>query len=911
MSQRKRQPTRQRKAASVALVDQLLQGEAILESLVEGTTDAVYVKDAQGRYVLINAAVCRFTGMSRDAILGHDDTLLHPVEQARAIMAGDALIMASGVTTSSEDALHVGGVPMTFLTTKGPVRRADGTVVGLFGISRDITERKRIEQALHESERRYRTLLEWSPVPIIVHRDGRTLFANTAALALYRVPLLSSVIGVPVLEFAAPEHREFVRRRTEAAVAQGVGATTPAVELAAVRADGTRLTVEVQGAVVLFDGAPAMISVARDITEQRAKDAALRESEYFFRESQRVARIGSYRADFVAGTWRSSDVLDQIFGIEKRPEHPISDWIALIHPEDQARMSQYLEQEVIGHGELFDNEYRIVRTSDAAVRWVHGRGELERAGGSVVAMTGTIQDITERRAAVDALRESNERHRAILKTAMDGFLLVDAEGRLREVNDAYAQMSGYSVAELLTMRVAELEAIETRQEIAERIARLSASGQERFETRHRRKDGSTFDIAMNVQVHGPDGGQFVAFIQDVSARKRAEAERAAMQAQLQQAQKMESVGRLAGGVAHDFNNMLGVILGYVDIALQQVATGSQLREDLEEVRRVAVRSVELTRQLLAFARRQNVAPKVLDLNATVAGMMKMLERLIGEDITIDWKPQAALWPVRIDPSQVDQILANLCVNSRDAIVGPGRLVIETAHRRFTARDLALHPEATAGEYVQLSVSDNGAGMSEETMSHLFEPFYTTKALGKGTGLGLATVWGIVRQNDGFIDVSSSADGTSFRIYVPRYEGEETVQATEVLPLTKSRGRETILLTEDEPGILALAARMLEQQGYHVLRARSPEEAMRIAGEHAGKIHLLVTDVVMPVMNGSELAQRLLALYPSMKRLFMSGYAADVAAHGVLDSGMHFLPKPFSQEELLHRVRETLDEGRSE
>ncbi len=376
---------------------------------------------------------------------------------------------------------------------------------------------------------------------------------------------------------------------------------------------------------------------------------------------------------------------------------------------------------------------------------------------------------------------------------------------------------------------------------------------------------------------------------------------------------MESVGRLAGGVAHDFNNMLGVILGNVDIALEQVAAGDPLREDLEEVRRAAVRSVELTRQLLAFARRQAVAPKVLDLNDTVTGMLKMLERLIGEDITIEWKPQPSLWPVKVDPSQVDQILANLCVNARDAITGPGRLVIETTHRTFTAAELAMHPEVAAGEYVLLSVTDNGVGMSTETLSHLFEPFYTTKAVGKGTGLGLATVWGIVRQNDGFVDVSSSlGSGSSIGIYLPRHVGEDPRAASPGLSPGGLRGQETILLAEDEPGLLALTARMLERQGYRVLRAGSPGEAIRIAAEHPGEIQLLITDVVMPEMNGSDLAQHLLALYPGMKRLFMSGYAADVEANrGVLESGLHFIPKPFSQEALTRRVRETLDEGGTE
>ena len=1013
----------------------LLRGQTVLEAVAESTSDAVYVKDREGRYLLINGAACRAVGKSRDDLLGRDDSALFPSDDAQRVRAMDVAVMESGETRTVEETLIANGVPTTFLATKGPVRDEAGVVVGLFGISRDITERKRMEEALRESEMKFRSVFTQSPVGKSITKLTGEVEFNPAMCAMlgyssdelrnvrfqdlthpddvalrersmqevlsgerdavrfvkrYRrkdgavvwadinITLRRDALGRP-LDFLSSVVDITERRRAEDALresedkfrymfdhgAMGMSIThlDGAVELnpaalemlgrTAAEARGgrwqdmshpddiaatqreidalrggekavarfTKRFLRPDGSVVWAElsstlrrdaaGAPLyMLTSLLDITERVRAEEALRESEYFFRESQRVANIGSYRADFVRGVWRSSEVLDRIFGLDESREHPVSEWIAVIHPDDQPRMTTYLQQEVLGAGRTFDAQYRIVRVNDGAVRWVHGLGELSKdPAGRVLVMTGTIQDITERRQAEEALRTSEERHRAILRGALDGFWVVDMDGRILEVNDTYCRMSGYTEAELLTMRFYHLVGDETPEEIAARTHDIVAHGGARFESRHVRKDGSSYPVAISVQHRLVDGrGMHVAFIQDITARKQAEDDRAAMQAQLQQAQKMESVGRLAGGVAHDFNNMLGVILGNVDLALEQVAVGDPLREDLEEVRRAAVRSVDLTRQLLAFARKQTVAPQVLDLNVTVSGMLKMLQRLIGEDIVLDWRPQEALWPVKVDPSQVDQVLANLCVNARDAISGTGHLTIRTGQRTFTAADLVTRPDVAAGEYVLLAVIDDGTGMGPEVLSHLFEPFFTTKSMGKGTGLGLATVWGIVRQNNGFIDVTSEPGrGSAFHIYLPRHVGKAAHDRSDGTAGASHRGSETILVAEDEPGILALTARMLERQGYRVLRASTPGEAIRIAQEHRGEIDLLMTDVVMPEMNGRDLARQLLTLYPNMKRVFMSGYTADVIAHrGVLDSGVHFIQKPFAQEALTRKVREVLD-----
>ncbi len=395
---------------------------------------------------------------------------------------------------------------------------------------------------------------------------------------------------------------------------------------------------------------------------------------------------------------------------------------------------------------------------------------------------------------------------------------------------------------------------------------------------------------------------------EIEERKKLEEQRARLSAQLAQAQKMESVGRLAGGVAHDFNNMLGVILGHTEVALEEVGPGDPMRETLEEIRKAAVHSADLTRQLLAFARRQTVAPRVVDLNATVQGMLSMLQRMIGEDIHLAWEPDAALWPVRVDPSQLDQILFNLCVNARDAIRGVGTLSIRTGNRTLTEAFCAEHPGSSPGDFAMLTVRDDGSGMDTETVSHLFEPFFTTKGIGEGTGLGLATVYGAVKQNHGFIEVRSEpGKGTTFTIYLPRYGTASAPQAAAESAGPLRGGRETILVVEDEEGLLKLTRTVLERQGYTVIASAVPSDALRAAREHAGPIHLLVTDVVMPDMNGRDLAGNLRELHPDLKCLFMSGYPSDVITdEGVLKSGVTFLQKPFSARVLTESIRKALE-----
>ena len=390
-------------------------------------------------------------------------------------------------------------------------------------------------------------------------------------------------------------------------------------------------------------------------------------------------------------------------------------------------------------------------------------------------------------------------------------------------------------------------------------------------------------------------------------RKQEETEREKLEAQLHQSQKLESIGHLAGGIAHDFNNMLSVISGYSEIVLSKMNASDPNYSRVQEINKAGKRSADLTRQLLTFARKQTIVPKILDLNVSVAGMLNMLQRLIGENIKLIWMPAANLWKVKMDPSQIDQILANLIVNTRDAISGIGKVIIEIGNAELDEAFCKGHLDFTPGKYVVLSVSDNGCGMSLEILEHIFEPFYTTKEVGKGTGLGLATVFGIVKQNNGFIDVySEPGKGTTFKIYLPRHESENVGQEGKHEKTKRITGTETVLLVEDETAMLQFVKSQLEDLGYTVLTTDRPIKAIKIAGEYKGDIHLFMTDVVMPEMSGRDLKEKINQIRSGIKCLFMSGYSKDIMSHnGVLDEGIHFLQKPFTAEALSVKVREAL------
>jgi two-component system, cell cycle sensor histidine kinase and response regulator CckA len=528
-------------------------------------------------------------------------------------------------------------------------------------------------------------------------------------------------------------------------------------------------------------------------------------------------------------------------------------------------------------------------------------------------------DITDRKRADEALRRSEERLREVLENSLDAPYKRNLRTDTYEyMSPVITRLSGYTPAELTDASLGtmvERMHPDDRDPLTRSISQALASGvggPHRVEYRFHRKDGHYRWFRDQFIVVGDSSGEAAALIgsvADITERKQVEAEKAQLEGQLLQSQKLESVGRLAGGVAHDFNNMLGVILGHAELAMNRLGPRHEIRDDLEEIRDAVERSADLTQQLLAFARRQTVSPKVLDLNQTVSDVLKMLRRLLREGIALNWHPGDALWPLKLDPSQVGQVLANLLINARDAIGTLGHITVETENVTVGHEDSAAHAGLPPGRYVRLAVSDDGRGMDQETASQVFEPFFTTKGLGQGTGLGLATVYGIVKQNAGFIDVfSEPGTGSRFTIHLPRYEGAAEKPAAAARK-TELRGHETVLLVEDEPAVLRITRQLVESLGYTVLPAAAPSEAIRLAEHHPGTIDLLLTDVVMPGMNGRDLATTLLALRPDLKVLFTSGYTADVIAHhGVLDEGRMFVAKPYTADTLAAKIREALEAG---
>jgi PAS domain S-box-containing protein len=504
------------------------------------------------------------------------------------------------------------------------------------------------------------------------------------------------------------------------------------------------------------------------------------------------------------------------------------------------------------------------------------------------------REVTER-------RRSTEKYRMVVEQASDGIIITDQEANIVEVNPRMLEMLGYTREQFLELNVCDL--IPKEDQVTDPVSRDMPPVGEVFHKQRRfiRRDGGLSD--MEVGGTRLEDGRILGIVRDVSERNR-------LETQLRQSQKLEAVGRLAGGVAHDFNNLLTVILGHSDLAIATLNPDERLRQDLEDIRDAGARAAVLTSQLLAFSRKQVLQPKVMDCNSAIANMTKLLGRLISSNIEIVTNCDAELWRTKVDPGQLDQVILNLALNARDAMPLGGKLIIETANRRFEGGQFSGPQQIPAGHYVLLAVSDTGCGMDAETRSHLFEPFFTTKAQGKGTGLGLSTVYGIVRQSGGHIAVySEPAHGTSVKVYLPRVAGAGDVAGPSEDGAPLPMGTETILIAEDDDRVRSLVVAVLAQQGYTVIEACDGEEARALAKEYNGEIHLLLTDVVMPKMSGKELADALRRDLPGLKVLLCSGYTGDtVMQQGVLDKSTPFLQKPFTLRSLAVAVRQALDAG---
>ncbi|SHO52274.1 PAS domain-containing protein [Desulfopila aestuarii] len=669
-----------------------------------------------------------------------------------------------------------------------------------------------------------------------------------------------------------------------------------------------------------------MAGICIDITERKLAEESLKETERIktgllekLNAAQHVAGVGSWEWDLQTDHVWWSDETYHIFGV--KPENFVPSFEAngkFIHPDDFENYVNSFDH-AFQTGESLDLDIRL-NAADGQMKHCNAKGEVVcDDSGKQVRFIGTIMDISNK------VQSENEKNRlqAQLSNAMEmahlGHWEYDIVNDLFTFNDHFykiyrttvGQVGGYTMpsAEYARLFVHPDDMALVGEEIRQAIEAKDPDFSRSVEHRMLYADGAVGFISVRFFILKDDQGRTVKTYgvnQDITERKKIEVEKEMLQTQLNQAQKMESVGHLAGGVAHDFNNMLSIILGYGNIILEKTKGDDPLHEYAQEIIDAGSRSASITRQLLAFARKQTIEPKVLDLNESLEGMLKMLRRLIGEDLELIWHP-SPIWQIYMDPSQLDQILANLCVNARDAIKGVGSITIETGKTTIDESYCSGHPGFIPGEFVLLTVSDNGIGMDPATIAMIFEPFFTTKETGKGTGLGLATVYGIVKQNNGFINVYSELDhGTTFRVYLPRH-AEPITSAEKKKDAVILHGRgETILVVEDEASILRLTSRILTNLGYTVFTANSPGEAIQFAKETDKTINLLITDVIMPEMNGRDLANVLLAMDPNIKCLFMSGYTSTViAGKGVLEEGMRFMQKPFSAADLSRKVGEIL------
>jgi PAS domain S-box-containing protein len=784
-----------------------------------------------------------------------------------------------------------------------PYRDEQGNIAGVISHGHDITERKQAEEALHRERERLASIIEGTNVGTWEWnvQTGETIFNERwAEIIGYSLEEISPVSIDTWKKFAHPDDLKNCEELFQRHFSDEL--TYYQCESRMRHRNGGWVWVLDRGKVALWteDGNPLkMMGTHQDITERKQADEQLR---------------------------LQSLVLNQI---QDRVTVTDLEGVITYVNDAEARSLGYSKEELIGESmEKFgeDSEQGAIQQEIVATTLEHGkwRGEVVNQTvdgrrvimdcrtqvvldekGNKIALAGISTDITERKKAEVLLRESEARFKA-LHNAFFGGITIHDKGIILECNHGLSEMTGYSVNELIGMDGLLLIAEKSRSFVMSNIL----SGYEKpYEAMGVRKNGEEYPIRLEAR-NIPYKGKQVRTVEfrDITDQKLKEAENERLQNQLSQAHKMESVGRLAGGVAHDFNNMLGVILGHTELALLQADENHDLHSDLKEIQKAAKRSADITKQLLAFARKEIISPRQIDLNDTVENMLNMLRRLIGEDIDLIWKPSAHLWPVKMDSTQIDQILVNLCVNARDAISGVGKLTIETGKKIFDETYCNENPGFIPGDFVMLAVSDNGCGINKDTLENLFEPFFTTKEVGKGTGLGLATVYGIVKQNNGFINVYSEPDqGSTFKIYLSRLAADEDEDKTVPEKKTDLGGSETILLVEDEPTILRMTRMMLERKGYSVLTAATPAEAIGLAETHADKIHLLMSDVVMPEMNGRDLAGQITALYPGIRLLFMSGYTADVIAHqGILDDGVAFIQKPFSMADMTVKVREVLD-----
>ncbi|SHO53679.1 PAS domain S-box protein [Desulfopila aestuarii] len=872
--------------------------------LVKNTSDILLIIDRDGRQWYVSPAAERLTGFTIKELEGKRIfEIIHP-EDAQTVEDAwqEALKHPQKPITVRYRHIHRNGrwiyceaIAQNFLD--------EPAVNGVIASIRDITENTLAVQALAEKDALLSAIVRNLPFDFWVRDvDQKIILQNDKSIELW-----GDLLSNPNNDWAFdPSTIETWKSNNKRALnGENISEECELVNINGEKRFYHNIIVPIWDR----DRKLGILGINIDITDRKHAEQSLHDSEQRFFHAFQYAPIGMALASPDGKYIKVNRAFCHLTGYSKQ-ELLAKRFQDITHPEDLKTDLAEVQKMLSGEISTFQLEKRYIHKDGHPIWILLSVSSILNEDGTVKHFVAQVLDISSRKQTEDELRKGELLMKKIFDMLPIGLWFLDKEGNVRHQNamgwEIWASEPGVPFLgprKIQAWRLPSLERIDEEDRASVKAFRKGITTvDELIEIESldgKRKTVLNYATPIFDDEGKVDGAIVVNL--DISDRRK-------LEEQLLQAQKMESVGRLAGGVAHDFNNMLSVILGNIELAMSTLSADAPVQARLNIVKDAAKRSANLTQQLLAFARQQPVSPRLLDLNATVEEMLKMLRRLIGEDIELTWIPGKNLGSVNVDPSQLDQILVNLCVNARDAIGDTGKMSITTQNVTIDQALSSVYSEIPPGQYVMLAVSDNGCGMDKGTLLHLFEPFFTTKSQGKGTGLGLATVYGIVTQNNGFIDVSSvPGKETVFKIYLPLHVPPSDASIDTVETDEPIRGNETILLVEDEPMLLDLTKMMLDKLGYNVITAMSPTEAIRLIHEIQCKIDLLITDVIMPEMNGRDLAKNISTHCPGLKVLFISGYTADVIAHhGVLDKDVHFLQKPITGKDLAAKTREALE-----
>jgi PAS domain S-box-containing protein len=889
-------------------------------ALLDSFSDPAFLIDPVGTILDANTAFAtrignycqEFPGINAFAL---QSSAPHIPEIAAGLREKSQEVLRTGNRLTFEEKQH----GRTYRHTITPSCSPDGKITHLFIVVQDLIE-KSIEPEEQKNIAIYKTVHDAIPCSIaIMDAKGCFIWLNQYASDLLTGKNEDESRGLDAFENM--HHDDIANARENFLNILNTGNEVTVEVRRAVRGTMDFTWRIVHGRRIMVDGQPCVLAIGIDITERKRTEAKLLENQKRFSQALEATHAGVWEWDMRTGENIWSDEIWELYGLERGKANPSFDlWASSVHPEDR-EMAIQVATYAAKKGIELNNEFRV-RYPDGSVHWLMSRGMPSYEDkGDTVHYIGTSIDITERKETENErqrLLESKAGLNAALEQSHIGWWELDLQTYIVHRSLEHDRIFGYDslrsewTYQMLLDRILPDDREETARKYQAAVATLSNWS---MECRILRADG---EIRWIWAVGGyqfdkmGNATRMSGLIMDITERKREEDEKANLQAQLQQAQKMELVGQLAGGIAHDFNNVLTAILGNTELLLGKIDTAHPFSQNLENIKQSVTRSADLVRQLLAFARKQTINPKMLQLDEAAYNLQPLLRHLIPENIQFEWRLNSNHARILIDPSQFDQIITNLCINARDSISGSGMITIDTSIEHIGQPSLnAGHPCQYPGDYVKLSITDTGIGIDPKALPHIFEPFFTTKEIGKGTGLGLSTIYGIVKQNNGCIDCRTNpGKGTTFNVYLPMFESvlhEDTVKEPE--PVIE-HANETILLVEDESYILKILKELLEDKGYTVLAALDAEEAMIIAEKYRNRIKLLITDIMLPYMNGIELSESLKSDTPELKVLFMSGYAPEeIAHHSTFDIGVDFIQKPFTIQDFTRTVYNTLNPAR--